>query len=366
MTGHPRSMPFLLSVPSRLHALVSALSAGPLLAGSLLVAPQHLGPEKPPLASARRIVLTHAGIPGAKVARESAQARVLAQELAARIRAGTDFARLAAEFSAAPEGRNGGELGTFVPGVLAPALDAFLFGAREGDVSDPIELPTGWCVLQRVPTYAAVLRIQVTGDAERRAARARDVERRLRAGEDFAHVARELSDDAASAARGGQYAIFERGAGDTLLKRMAFQVDVGSVLGPVDLPPLGLNWMKRVPLDAVDPTLREDQFVRLSAILFPFATAVGADPRRAPDEVAAKNVADAVLRALDAGSDFAALAREHSGDPGGKDLGGDLGWIHRGTPNLPDAVRNAFLLAPGAHTVVQRTPAGWVILKRDA
>jgi len=124
--------------------------------------------------------------------------------------------------------------------------------------------------------------------------------------------------------------------------------------------------MKRVPLDAVDPSLREDQFVRLSAILFPFDTAVGADPRTTPSELEAKNVADSVLQALDAGVDFSKLAREHSGDPGAKEVGGDLGWVHRSTPNLADAVSNAFLLAPGAHSIVQRAPAGWVIVRRDA
>jgi len=337
-----------------------------ILAGSSLVAPQHLGVERPPLASARRIVLTHAGVAGSANARTIDQARDLARELGNRVRAGTDFARLAAEFSSGPEARTGGELGTFVPGVLAPEIDAFLFSAKDGGVSEPLELAAGWCILQRVPTHAAVLRIQLTGDGERRAQRAQSVEARLRAGEDFALVAKELSDDAASAARGGQYAIFERGANDTLLKRMTFEAEIGSTFGPVDLPPFGLNWMRRVPLEAVDPALREDQFVRLSAILFPFDSAVGADPRTTPSEVAAKVVADSVLRALDAGSDFAKLAREHTGDPGGRELGGDLGWIHRASPNLLDAVRNACLLAPGAHTVVQRAPAGWAILKRDA
>lgn len=337
-----------------------------ILAGSLLVSPQHLEVERPPLASARRIVLAHAGVPGSSSTRTSEQARELARELAARVRAGTDFGRLAGEYSAAPEARNGGELGTFVPGVLAPALDGFLRGAQVGEVSEPLELASGWCVVQRVPTHAAVLRIQVTGEGERRAQREQEVARRLRAGEDFGLVAKELSDDAESAARGGQYAIFERGANDALLKRTVFLSEIGAVVGPVDLPPFGSIWMKRVALDAVDPALREDQFVRLSAILFPFDSATGADPRISPTEVAAKNAADAVLRALDAGSDFVKLAREHTGDPGGKEVGGDLGWIHRSTPGLSEAVRDGFLLAPGAHSVVQRAPAGWVILKRDA
>jgi parvulin-like peptidyl-prolyl isomerase len=336
------------------------------LAGSLLVAPQHLDVERPPLASARRIVIEHVGVPGATNARSVEQARELAEQLVLRLRAGTDFARLAAEFSGANDAQRGGEMGTFVPGILAPALDAFVFSAREGEVSAALELPTGLCVLQRVPTHAAVLRIQVTGDEGRRAERSREVERRLRAGEDFASVARELSDDAASAARGGQYAIFERGANDSFLKRMAFDAEIGATFGPVDMPPLGANWMKRVPLDAVDAALQEDQFVRLSAILFPFDTALGADPRKTPNELEAKRVAEAVLAALDVGSDFAKLAREYTADPGGKERGGDLGWIHRATPGLSEAVRDAARLTPGEHTVVLRVPEGWVILKRDA
>ncbi|MBL8861410.1 MAG: peptidylprolyl isomerase [Planctomycetes bacterium] len=337
-----------------------------LLAGSLLVAPQHLGVERPPLAAARRIVIDHAGVPGAKTTRTKEAARELAAELALRVRGGTDFARIAAEFSATPEARGGGEIGTLVPGVLAPALDAFLFAARDGEVSDPLELTTGWCVLQRVPAHAAVLRIQVTGDGPRRAQRAQEVAARLRVGHAFGLVARELSDDPDSAARDGQFAIYERGANDTLLKRLAFEAEVGAVIGPVDVPPYGLNWLQRVPLEAVDPALREERFARLSAILFPFDTAVGADPLRAPTEIAARNTADLVFEALEAGADFARLAREHSGDPGGRELSGDLGWVHRGTPNLSDAVRGAFLLRPGAHSTVQRVPAGWVILKRDA
>ncbi len=336
------------------------------LAGSLLVAPQHLAAEKPATASARRIVLAYAGVPGSTLTRTSAGAHELAQELVVRARSGTDFARLATEFSNAPEAKNGGEVGTFVPGVLAPEMDAFLFAAQVGEISPPVQMSTGWCILQRVPTHVAVLRIQVAGDDERRAKRVVLVEHRLRAGDDFAAVATDLSDDSTSAARGGQYAIFERGVSDTLLKRMAFEAEIGMVIGPVDLPPFGVNWMKRVPLDAVAPSLREDQFVRLSAILFPFDTAVGADPRTTPNELAAKIVADSVLQALDAGVDFAKLAREHTSDPSGKELGGDLGWVHRATPNLQDAVRNAFLLAPGAHSIVQRASVGWVIVKRDA
>lgn len=360
------------ALPGRLFLAGSLSFTGVLLipgtsfsAGSLLVAPQHLAAERPPLASARRIVLVHAGVEGAQSARSREDALELAEGLAGRARAGSDFAELAGQYSAAHDAGSGGELGTFVPGVLAPALDAFLFSAKDGQVSEPIDLATGFYVLQRVPTHAAVLRIQVIGDGELRAKRTLEVETRLRAGEDFGAVARALSDDGDSRARKGQFAIFERGAADTLLKRAAFDLREGQVAGPIDLEPLGLNWVKRVAVADVDPALREDHFVRISAILFQFDSAPGADPRKTPDELAARTEADLVLASLEAGAAFVDLAREHTDDPGGAERSGDLGWIHRLTPGLSDAVRTAALLAPGALTPVLRAPAGWVILKRD-
>ncbi len=336
------------------------------LAGSLLLHPLHLGDEPPPLAAARRIVLTHAGVEGSAATRTREAALELAEALAQRIRAGTDFARLSAEYSAAPEARTGGEMGAFVPGVLAPELDAFLFGAGIGEVSAPFALPSGVVLLQRVESHAAVLRIQVAASGDEGARKADLVRARLAAGEEFAAVARDLSDDRASAARGGQFAIFERGRADILLKRMAFEARIGEVIGPVEIEPLGLNWIRRVPLSEVDPALRENPFVRLRAILFPHDTAQGADPALAPGEAAAKAAADRALARSDAGEDFRALARELTGDTGGRERDGDLGWVHRGTPGLSDAVRVATLLAPGQTTPVLRTPAGWVILKRDS
>jgi parvulin-like peptidyl-prolyl isomerase len=333
-----------------------------LLGTSLVVQPLHVGDEPPPVAAARRLVLE---LPAGADAERRAEVLGLARRLAALARAGSDFGALCVQHSSAPEASSAGELGSVVPGVLAPPLDAFLFAAGVGEVSEPFELEGGVAILQRVEAHAAVLRIQVAGDAARRDEHARLVASRLAEGEDFALVARELSDDRASAERGGQYAIFERGARDALMKRMAFQAELGQVFGPLDVPPLGLNWMKRVPLDAVDPELRENTFVRLSAILFQFDTAAGADPARAPSERAAQAQAERALAQLESGADFRALARELSDDAPSRERGGDVGWVHRATPGLSDAVRTALLLAPGRHTPVLRAPAGWILLRRE-
>ncbi len=74
--------------------------------------------------------------------------------------------------------------------------------------------------------------------------------------------------------------------------------------------------------------------VRLRQILFVTPPNVD-DAARA----AIRTKADNVLTEARTGGDFAALAREHSGDPLTKDAGGDLGWVEKG--KLEAAVEEA-------------------------
>lgn len=60
------------------------------------------------------------------------------------------------------------------------------------------------------------------------------------------------------------------------------------------------------------------------------------DPKATPDQVAvAKAKADALVKQLRAGGDFAKLAKENSGDPGSASNGGDMGWVDRGATVPP-------------------------------
>jgi peptidyl-prolyl cis-trans isomerase C len=105
-----------------------------------------------------------------------------------------------------------------------------------------------------------------------------------------------------------------------------------------------------------------DQFkqgdsVRASHILI--AVPKGAD---AAAKAQARAKAEQVLEDVKSGKDFAALAKEHSADPGSAVQGGDLGFFQQGQMVGPfnDA---AFSLAPGAISDLVETEFGFHIIK---
>jgi peptidyl-prolyl cis-trans isomerase C len=106
----------------------------------------------------------------------------------------------------------------------------------------------------------------------------------------------------------------------------------------------------------------QDQFtqperVRASHILIAFPE--GAD---AAAKAQAKTKAQKVLKDVKAGKDFAALAREHSQDPGSAPNGGDLGFFPQGQMVGPfnDV---AFSLKPGATSGLVETQFGYHIIR---
>lgn len=80
-------------------------------------------------------------------------------------------------------------------------------------------------------------------------------------------------------------------------------------------------------------------------------------------EAAQQEIADVAARAR-AGEDFAALAAQHSDDPGSKAQGGDLGFFPRGrmVPEFDEAV---FGMAPGSVSDPVRTSFGFHVIKLE-
>jgi peptidyl-prolyl cis-trans isomerase C len=92
---------------------------------------------------------------------------------------------------------------------------------------------------------------------------------------------------------------------------------------------------------------------------------------KAEDEVRARHIlveskdkARELYQKLLHGADFAALAKEHSKDPGSKDQGGELGFFSRGQM-VPQFEEAAFRLQTGEVGEPFETQFGWHIVKLD-
>jgi peptidyl-prolyl cis-trans isomerase C len=102
---------------------------------------------------------------------------------------------------------------------------------------------------------------------------------------------------------------------------------------------------------------KQPERVRASHILV--MVPKGADPAA---KTAARTKAADILKEVKAGKDFAALAKEHSQDPGSAQNGGDLGFFQQGQMVGPfnDV---AFKLAPGSVSDLVETEFGFHIIK---
>lgn len=137
--------------------------------------------------------------------------------------AGADFAELAVRHSEDPSvAQNRGDLGYFSGGRMIQAFEEQAYGTPVGDVSDVFRTRFGYHILRvtdRRPVEpdvrASHILIRLTPDAtaadsaEARAL-AESLKQRIEAGEDFAELAREYSDDQASGAKGGDLGFFAK------------------------------------------------------------------------------------------------------------------------------------------------------------
>jgi len=177
-------------------------------------------------------------------------------------------------------------------------------------------------------------------DAEQiaaRQARAEAVLARVRAGEDFAALARELS-DAADKANGGQLGLRSVGRYPPLFVEASQKLAVGEVSGLLRSG-AGFHILKLLDRPAAGLPLP-------SATTQSRARHILLRPGPQLSETAARERLDALRQQLQAGqADFAALAREVSQDSSAAQ-GGDLGWASPGM-FVPEFEQVMNRLAPG-------------------
>jgi parvulin-like peptidyl-prolyl isomerase len=99
---------------------------------------------RPATLSFRQIVITPAASAAAK-----ARTRAQADSIVLELRKGADFATAARRFSQDPGSKEqGGSLNWFRRGVMVPEFERVAFSLRPGVVSDPVESPFGFHIIQ--------------------------------------------------------------------------------------------------------------------------------------------------------------------------------------------------------------------------
>jgi len=108
-------------------------------------------PSGPSQITARHILIAYKGAQRAEpsVVRTKEEARALAQQVLGEARAGKSWQELWEANSNEPGGQPGGELGTFGRGQMVPAFERAAFALKVGEISEVVETPFGFHVLQR-------------------------------------------------------------------------------------------------------------------------------------------------------------------------------------------------------------------------
>ncbi|MCA9491555.1 MAG: peptidylprolyl isomerase [Myxococcales bacterium] len=203
----------------------------------------------PAKAAGTQILVMWAGATGAPVGvtRSEEEAKARAEELWKRVTEGGEpFEDVAREASDGVEAPRGGRLGTWLAGTMVPAFEEAVAAVPVGGVTKPFRTPFGWHVVRRDPieeahlrhvlvSWSGAWRSPATRTKDEARARIEDALRRLDAGEPFATVARELSDDP-TAQVGGDLGVVGRGQLVPAVEDAGFALEPGAHSAVVESP----------------------------------------------------------------------------------------------------------------------------------
>ena len=208
-------------------------------------------------------------------------------------------------------------------------VDQYLREQQAGVDASKLEINLGH-ILVVVPENATPQQV------EERRVRAQQAADKVRAGEDFAAVAREFSDAAEAKTSGGLLGLRPADRYPELFVSATAQLPLGGIAGPVRSP-AGFHVLKLVDKTSAGvPTVAIQSHARHILL------------RTGPqltESAAAARLADYRRRVLAGQADFAELAREHSQDGSAKQ-GGDLGWSNPGR-YVPEFEQAMNALKPG-------------------
>jgi peptidyl-prolyl cis-trans isomerase SurA len=156
-------------------------------------------------------------VPQAATPQQLDEAARRAREVVERARSGEDFARLAVAYSNSQTALEGGNLGWRRGPEIPTVLADLVVGLNRGEVSEPLRTPTGYHIVrlnevrgadvpsvvrQTLARHILLKPNEIQDDATVRQ-RLLAIRQRILAGEDFAGLAKTVSEDPGSAAEGG-------------------------------------------------------------------------------------------------------------------------------------------------------------------
>jgi len=207
--------------------------------------------------------------PSTSSAQKIEQARLKAAGLVARLNNGADFAQLAVTESDGPRALQGGDLGWLKIHELPLFLREQVTTLEPGEVSAPIQSPDGFHIIridgvrigdqdEVIETRARHIYINTAGDdadsADVAQEKLRGIRARLLAGEAFAGLAEEFSDDPNSAGNGGELPWFSEGQLPPELEQQALALAPGQISEPF---PTQYGWHLLEVLERRDAALSD-------------------------------------------------------------------------------------------------------------
>ncbi len=154
--------------------------------------------NRPATVSFRQVVIAPQPTAQAK-----ARALALADSILIELRKGADFAVAAKRFSADPGSRDrGGELGWARRGLFVPEFDRVAFALKIGVISEPVETPFGYHLIEVMRTQPGEIQVRhillaaevTAADVDSAEARAQQVYKAALAGESFDSLQRQFHD----------------------------------------------------------------------------------------------------------------------------------------------------------------------------
>jgi peptidyl-prolyl cis-trans isomerase SurA len=165
-------------------------------------------PEKKPMVKLSQILLR---IQPGEASRIEAREKIAA--IQARLAQGESFPELAKQVSEDPgTAKRGGELGFVERGTLFPSFEEAVFKLEPGQVSDIVETPIGFHLIQalekrgdKINCRHILIRVEKSSQDEELVLRNLEkIRSRILAGEDFKQVARSCSEDSTTRNQGGE------------------------------------------------------------------------------------------------------------------------------------------------------------------